>query len=319
VARVSVLITTYNHQRFIGDALASVMHQTFRDFDVVVADDGSIDGTLDVVRSFGDEIHVVTGPNIGFPANWARAFSHCKGEFIALLPGDDTWLPEHLSVAVAALDSHPEVAFSYSYNEHVDEELRPVPGESGEPRDYPTGWIDPRGLLPGNFIEGQSVVVRSRAVQAVGGIDSSLLFVDLDLFVSLANRYPIVYTRRTTAQYRTHAGGMSRNKQAMLEARLALYEKHLGKTWSRARQRLVAGAYFTAAYHQLLEDPTNATVALARRNLMHALRIWPPIALQPRYLAVAGAALSGPVWSSRIRRRVGSSRAKPWLRWLMRI
>ena len=105
--RVSVIVTTYNSGRYVGETLASVAAQTFRDFEVVVADDGSSDDTREIARASGVVSDIVTGPNLGIGGNWARAFSHSSGELVAFIAGDDRWLPEHLETTVAAFERDP--------------------------------------------------------------------------------------------------------------------------------------------------------------------------------------------------------------------
>ena len=102
--RVTVLITTFNHEPFVAESLESVLGQTFRDFEIVIADDGSRDGTVATARRSGgggarftDQVH------LGYSGNLARGLSACSGDLVAFLSGDDTWLEGHLECAVAAL------------------------------------------------------------------------------------------------------------------------------------------------------------------------------------------------------------------------
>jgi len=110
--RVSVLIPTYNHEAFIGDAITSALAQTYTDTQIVVADDGSLDGTPDIIRRLasGDSriVPVLADTNGGISVNVNRALERCSGEYIALLGGDDLMLPEKLERQVAFLKDHPE-------------------------------------------------------------------------------------------------------------------------------------------------------------------------------------------------------------------
>jgi glycosyltransferase involved in cell wall biosynthesis len=290
VPRVTALITAFNHEPFVTEAVDSVLRQTFRDFEIVIADDGSQDGTVDAARrSAGSRVNFTDQAHLGYSGNWARGLSACKGELVAFLSGDDTWLEHHLETAVAALDAHPDAAFSYAYNEHVDECLRPLPGGAHvtDPNP-PSGSVDPLRLLITNAIETHSVVVRRGAVEAVGGPDSSLLFADVDLFLRLAERYQIVHTRQITARYRRHDAGMSRDPQVMLEGWLALYSRHLDGSPPPVRRRLLATRYLDAAHAQARVGHASS---LSRRNLRMAIQTWPPVALDRRSRAIARRAL----------------------------
>jgi glycosyltransferase involved in cell wall biosynthesis len=292
VTRVSALITTYNHERFVAQAVESVLHQTFRDFEVLIADDGSRDRTVDIARgASGTGSLIESGPHLGFPGNWARGLAGCGGELVAFLSGDDTWMDDHLAVAVAALDAHPAAAFSYSYNEHVDEQLRPLSGDPGVVPDHPSGWVDPSRLLGPNVLETHSVVVRRAAIETVGGIDGSLLLADVDLFLRLARHYQVVHTGEVTARYRRHDSGMSRDPQLMLEGWLAVLERHLDGAGPLSRRRLLAGRYADAADEQARLRGSAGSPDAVRRNLVRAVRTWPPVLFDRRCRSAARVAL----------------------------
>jgi glycosyltransferase involved in cell wall biosynthesis len=302
--RVTVLLTTYNAARFVGAALEGIAAQSFRDFDVVVADDGSTDGTVDIIERFPDlSAQIVTGENLGLPGNWARGMAQCQGELIAFCAGDDAWLPNNLEVGVGALDRDPEAALSYARSELIDGDGAPIEVaptvRSARP---PSGWVDRNGLLAFNYIGGHSTVIRREAVEAVGGVDTSLFFVDLDLFVRVVERYRIVFNDQVTVRYRMHDAGLSRDQQRMLRARLALLDKHLGLAWTPMKRQMVCRAYLRTAYRELWPHPTRSSVAHARRNLAAAFRLRPSSALKPINAAMAVVSLAGPLYAGFVRR-----------------
>ena len=286
--RVTVLITTFNHEPFVAESIESVLRQTFGEYDVVIADDGSRDGTVAAARRAASGAKFTDHAHLGYSGNWARGLSACSGELVAFLSGDDTWLDRHLETAIDALDAHPDAAFSYSYNEHVDECLRPLPGAQATDPNPPSGSVDPLRLLITNAIETHSVVVRRGAVEAIGGPDPSLLFADVDLFLRLAQRHQIVHTGQITARYRRHDTGMSRDPQLMLEGWIALYCRHLNGSRSSVRRRLLAARYLDAAHAQARAGHAQG---LSRRNLRMAVQTWPPVALDRRSRAIARCAI----------------------------
>jgi glycosyltransferase involved in cell wall biosynthesis len=304
MARVTVLVTTYNSALHLPAALEGVTTQTFKDFDVVVADDGSTDETRDVIEANEDLApRFVTGPHVGVARNTARAFPYCEGDLLAFTAGDDRWLPHHLEVGVAALDREPSAALSFARHEFIDGKgTRLAPPPTARESRPPSGRVNPYELMAWNYIGGQTVVLRRRAVDEVGGIDPSLLFVELDLFVRLVQRYPIVYNDLVTAQYRLHGGGMSNDLQAMLRARLELYEKHLGEHWTSRKRTMVSEAYTRTAYRQLWPQPDAASVAEARRNLVCGFRIRPRSALQPLHALMFVTSLFGGAYAAAVKR-----------------
>jgi glycosyltransferase involved in cell wall biosynthesis len=111
---VSVIIPVYNGAATIDRALKSVFDQTFKDFEVVICDDGSTDETPSVLAQWGEKIRVVRQANRGLPAARNAAVAASGGELLALIDHDDEWLPQKLELAVAAMRADPAAALLYS-------------------------------------------------------------------------------------------------------------------------------------------------------------------------------------------------------------
>lgn len=112
---VSVVIPTYNYGRFIGDAIASVLAQTVRDFELIVIDDGSTDDTRAVLASVKDRrVLSLWQANAGVSAARNRGMERARGRYLAFLDADDLWKPNYLERQIALLDSEPQVALSFS-------------------------------------------------------------------------------------------------------------------------------------------------------------------------------------------------------------
>lgn len=110
-SKVSVLVDTYNHERFIERAITSVLEQDIPmdGVEIVVVDDGSTDGTPDMVRRFEPRVRLIRKPNGGQASAFNRAIPECRGDIIAFLDGDDWWAPQKLRSVLEALETHPEV------------------------------------------------------------------------------------------------------------------------------------------------------------------------------------------------------------------
>jgi glycosyltransferase involved in cell wall biosynthesis len=117
-AKVSVLVLSYNAERFIADAINSVLHQSYQNLEIVIGDDCSSDRTLEVIRAVACSsevpIHILKSPtNQGITNNFNKCLKHCSGDYIFLLGGDDIYLPGKLAAQVAFMDSNPSIAISY--------------------------------------------------------------------------------------------------------------------------------------------------------------------------------------------------------------
>jgi glycosyltransferase involved in cell wall biosynthesis len=112
VPTVSVIMPAFNVEPYVGDAIRSALTQTYTDFELIVVDDGSKDGTADVVRSLAREdkrVKLVQQANRGLAGARNSALRASRGEFFALLDSDDLWEPEFLAEQMAILQAHPEV------------------------------------------------------------------------------------------------------------------------------------------------------------------------------------------------------------------
>jgi hypothetical protein len=108
---VSVLIDTYNHERFIEEAVSSVLAQDFpaAEREILVVDDGSTDRTPEILNKFGSQIHILRKPNGGQASAFNQGIPECQGEIVAFLDGDDWWASNKLSAVVSAFSAHPSV------------------------------------------------------------------------------------------------------------------------------------------------------------------------------------------------------------------
>lgn len=128
---MSVALCTYQGERYLGGQLESIANQTLPPAEVVVCDDGSTDGTVDVVERFASRapfpvrLHI-NPTNLGVTANFAHAIALCRGSIIALADQDDVWAPEKLERLVAAFHDHPGAGAVFSDAELVDDALRPL-------------------------------------------------------------------------------------------------------------------------------------------------------------------------------------------------
>jgi glycosyltransferase involved in cell wall biosynthesis len=122
--KVSVIIPSYNHEKFVAGTIRSVLDQSFQDFEIVITDDGSTDGTVSEINSFSDpRIRLFTFErNQGAAVASTNCVSHSRGEYVAMLSSDDAFVPDKLEKQVGFLDEHPGVAAVFSYARIIDEE-----------------------------------------------------------------------------------------------------------------------------------------------------------------------------------------------------
>lgn len=226
---VTVVVTTFNHERFVREALDSLTAQTTRDFDVIITDDASGDRTVDVIQAWLDEGHlparfIRNATNRGLCANRNTARRIAHGEFICSLSGDDVYESDRLERQIACFrDQPPNVAAVFSDASTIDENgahisdsfIRRFLGD--EP--VPEGERLFRRLLQGTFIPAPTVMIRRAALEAVGGYDESLFIDDWDMWLRLSNRFAFHYLPGALVKYRVLPTSMSHDP-ALLYARV---------------------------------------------------------------------------------------------------
>lgn len=220
--RVSVCIPTYNSDRFLGETIRSVLDQRFTDFELVVCDNASTDGTPELCAQFSDPRlrYVRFDELVGQAANWNRCLELARAELIILLHGDDLLTPDYLERAVAEMDRHPDVSLLFCCAQHVDVDGKPLRRQEAFAADrVEDGSVLARMLLlKGCEVNPAGVLVRRTAYAAVGKFTEAIVWgVDWHMWVRLALRGRFVYLAEPLSQYRIH--GASGTTGVMATAR----------------------------------------------------------------------------------------------------
>jgi glycosyltransferase involved in cell wall biosynthesis len=232
--RSTVVIAAYNAARTIGSSIRSVLAQTEQNFEVVVVDDGSTDGTADRAASIGDDrIRVLTQPNRGPSAARNKGIAVANGTFVSVLDADDLWLPEYLEVMGAALDADPRAAFAYTDAWVLDDETGRIRRRSAMSYQQPPATVlDPRTfyleLIQRNFVY-TSVTARRAVLDAVGGYDETLATgEDWNLWLRLAKLgRPVVRPPGLLAIHRQRPGSLASNSIRMTQNVCEVYRRLL--------------------------------------------------------------------------------------------
>jgi glycosyltransferase involved in cell wall biosynthesis/predicted Ser/Thr protein kinase len=210
--RVSVVLPVYNHLRFLPAAIASVLAQTYGDFELVIVNDGSTDGTREYLDGLTDpRIVVVHQENRRLPGALNTGFAHARGELLTWISADNSCAPMFLAALVGALDRHPDAGFAYSAFAWIDDAGR----ITGIHRDQD---VSVRSLLKQN--PGIAAFMYRRAGQdAVGLYDPALDGAeDWDMWLRIVERAPAVYVPEILMYYRVHADSMTARQRERIFA-----------------------------------------------------------------------------------------------------
>ena len=209
--RVSVVVPAYNSVAFIDATMRSILAQTFSDFELVVSDHSSTDGTWEALQHYTADPRVRLSrlaPGGGAPANWNAVTDLATGEFVKLVCGDDVLYPESLAMQVAALTAHPSAVLAASARDIVDAAGTPVLRNRGLGglRGEVTGTeAVRRTVLAGRNIFGEpaSVLFRRAALADAGGWDGRFPYlIDLATYCAVLLHGNLVAVPRPLAAFR---------------------------------------------------------------------------------------------------------------------
>ena len=281
--RVTAAITTYNRAPYLAGAIESALAQTFDEYEVLVVDDGSTDGTEAALAPYLDRVRVVRQPNGGRSAARNTAVREARAPLLSFLDSDDRWLPDKLERQVPLLEGEPGLGMVHGHVEVIDGEGRPLGDETERHRalfssanaeiTYARWAFDCRCF-------SSALTARVDAIRAVGGYDTDLLLDDYDLYLRLALDSRIVFLEGAPmALYRHHEGQMTTYELTMGQIQTA--KKHLALLDERsdvpdadlARRNFLL--MLARSYAVLDDQPAS------RGYLLQALRLDPGLIRKP--------------------------------------
>ncbi len=198
--QISVIIPSYNHEAFVEECIESVLQQTFQDFEIIITDDCSSDGTVQRIERFTDPRIQLFRHSVNQGACVAanNCLKHSQGQYIAMLSSDDVWMPEKLQVQVDYLNSHKDTAAVFGKVIWIDEESDPIT-DPNFPY-YQVFNVENRSRFEwlnhffsfGNCLCHPSSLIRRDCYEAVGWLNPAMANLpDFDLWVRLCLNYDI--------------------------------------------------------------------------------------------------------------------------------
>lgn len=266
---VSLVITTHNREQFLADAIASVLQQTYPNFELLVWDDGSTDRSVAVAQAYAQQdrrVRVVAAAHRGRVAALSRAIAHTRGTYLGWVDSDDWLAPTALQETVRVLNTRPTVGMVYTDYINIDEQGRAI----GYGQRCATPYSKERLLV--EFMTFHFRLMRRSIYYQVGGIDHSLDFVeDYDLCLKLSEVTLIDRVRQPLYHYRIHANSASHqlNLEQTLRTHTILKQalKRRGMANSHAIDLELSTSRFTLRQRQLTTAGVRSRVggAIARR------------------------------------------------------
>ena len=225
---VSCIVPVFNGERYLAEALDSVLGQTYRALEVIVVDDGSTDGTAAVVRTFGARVRCVTQPNAGLAAARNRGLAAATAELVAFLDADDLWLPEKIACQMERFRARPELEVSLTHIQNFWADDRPVAAE-----ERGTHSMEP---MPG--YSSPTMLARRSVFARVGPYDAALRTAACRDWFIRAREQNVVFDllAQVMVRRRLHRTNMSR-QPGKVDDYARLVKRHLDRRRGRIEAR----------------------------------------------------------------------------------
>jgi glycosyltransferase involved in cell wall biosynthesis len=290
-----------NGERYIDEAIGSILAQTYKDYELIVVNDGSTDSTCRILDSYKDklDLKVVHHPSRqGITISINDGIRNATGDSITFLDHDDAWFPNMLETQVNHLEKFPDVGMVHSDFQTIDPAGNIVEASVARCRNRqrPSGNVF-RELFMDSFIVAISVLVRKECFDRLGGWDEKLRWADYHMWLRISRHYKVDYIPEVLVKYRQHPGQNTRpadNGQmeelvqiSALKDILERYPEVRQELGEEAIRRRLAEIYFGGAYYYFDHGMFRNT----RMYLARAIPLWPT---NSRYHLMYAATLLGP-------------------------
>lgn len=240
---ISVVITVYNYGQYVSRALSSVLNQTYKNFEVVVIDDGSSDDSRDQIFPYlvDSRVRYIYQDNAGHPKAKNKGIKESQGEFIAFLDADDVWYPTKLEKQIQ-LFRDPSVGVVYSLSRLLfpDDSTRAT-----DSIDFFRGDVL-NNIFIDNFVCFSSSIVRKSCFDVVGIFDESIsMNCDYDLWIRLASHFHFDYINEELVLYRVGHVQMSKNSLKTIQSALMIMNKSINDPYIKLKLKTSS---ITSAY-----------------------------------------------------------------------
>lgn len=223
---VSVVIATYNRSGLLRETIESVLKQTFRDFELIVVDDGSTDDTEQVLQSYGDRLRYFHQENRGPSAARNFGVAQARGSWISIQDSDDLCAPDHLDTLYTFAKEKTDVGMVFANGAYIDDPGGKTIIPQEKSKRLAEKGVQLQDLFSTSIVRLQAALLSKETLLSIGGLDENLrIAMDLDLAFRFFMRFPVAYIDKVVFFYRRHEGNIGRNQELRLLENLRVIEK----------------------------------------------------------------------------------------------
>jgi glycosyltransferase involved in cell wall biosynthesis len=285
--KISLVIATYNRAVFLPETINSILEQSFKEFELIVVDDGSTDNTREVLRAYGDRLQYFYQENRGPSAARNFGVRRARAPWIAIQDSDDLGAPNYLAALYEYARDHQDCGMVFANGaylggkEHNRETIIP----RDKSRRLARGGVRLVDLFDKSIVRLQAALISKTCYDALGGHDESLrISMDLDLAFRIFMRYPVAYLDEVVFYYRKHEGNIGHDQELRLLENIRVVEK-LVRDHPQAQETLGprrVGSRLAYRYYRLAKGRWQAGRKEAAREALNRAVFLSPLALKYR-------------------------------------
>jgi len=249
--KISVIIPTYNNEKYISKAIDSVLSQTYQNFSIIVIDDGSTDNTKQILTRYQEKITYIYQENQGVSVARNTGIHNSNSDYIAFLDSDDEWLPRKLEMQVGILDKKKNIGLVHSNDIRISEDGKILYIDKPKAK-YLNGKISKYLLLRKASIKTSTVLLRSTCLKKVGLFDTNLSKIgveDRDLWIRFTKHFNAYYVDEPLVKFRICSNSMSHNREKMVKGRYYVVDKYYPqkRLFNIFRRRILSAIHYEMA------------------------------------------------------------------------
>ena len=283
--RVSVIIPTYNQARFIPATISSVLEQTYKDFEIIVIDDGSTDDTQKELERFGSKIKVILQPNSERAVSRNNGVKNSTGAYIAFLDSDDLWSPDKLEKQVEVLDNLKDIVLVYGQSYRINDKGEQIKSAKRQMHGFSGNVFEK--LLMRNFIVSATPMIKREDFDKTAGFQTKYIpYEDWEFWLRFSLLGEFYFLPTPMSYYRIHpeqsvkqatAENIERVTNLLLEDSFKLEE-----TSEDIIRKSLGLANLRYCYWYLLANQ----ITIAKEKINKALSLYPQFLKDPRWIGL---------------------------------
>ncbi len=221
--KASIIMPVYNGEKYLKEAIDSVLEQDYESFELIVVDDGSKDNSKELIKEYCDKVIYIYKNNGGTPSAYNLGISAATGRYIAFIEQDDIWMPKKLSQQIEFLDKHTSFGMVYSPVYLLREEITSKQSDINH-QDMEGEYGFKEFFIKNRILNCSSVLLKREAIQKAGMFRTDLkLAFDYDLWLRVSAHFKIRNLGVPMVKYRIHEDNLSKDDDELAAAEGQLY------------------------------------------------------------------------------------------------